>query len=108
MSNNTATVQEVFEDGTAIDKALKDAARDARRLHKAMGNPMATWKDGQVVWVQPRTSRSTWTTTGPTSPTETTRSIRTNDREATVANESCAASDPGCHSFVTGSIQTGG
>ena len=22
-------------------------------LHKALGNPMATWKDGQVVWIQP-------------------------------------------------------
>ena len=29
------------------------AARDARRLHKALGNPMATWQDGRVVWVQP-------------------------------------------------------
>lgn len=25
----------------------------ARRLHKAFGRPMATWKDGQVVWIQP-------------------------------------------------------
>ena len=37
----------------AIDEALREAARDARRLHKAFGRPMATWKDGQVVWVQP-------------------------------------------------------
>jgi hypothetical protein len=37
----------------AIDEALKEAARDARRLHKALGNPMATWKDGQAVWVRP-------------------------------------------------------
>ena len=29
------------------------SSRDARRLHKALGNPMATWKDGKVVWVQP-------------------------------------------------------
>jgi len=33
--------------------ALTDSDRDARRLHKALGNPMATWKDGQIVWVQP-------------------------------------------------------
>jgi hypothetical protein len=47
------TLDELFEDGRAIDEALKEAARDARRLHKALGNPMATWKDGQVVWVRP-------------------------------------------------------
>ena len=53
MSENKSTIDELFEDGRAIDEALREAARDARRLHKALGNPMATWKDGQVVWVQP-------------------------------------------------------
>ena len=53
MSNPEPTLKEIFEDGRAIDEALKEAARDARRLHKALGNPMATWKDGQVVWIQP-------------------------------------------------------
>jgi len=52
-SHCTPTLQELFEDGRAIDEALKEAARDARRLHKALGNPMPTWKDGQVVWIQP-------------------------------------------------------
>ena len=50
MSNHEPTLKELFEDGRAIDEALKEAARDARRLHKALGNPMATWEDGQVVW----------------------------------------------------------
>ena len=53
MSDMAPTLRELFEDGRAIDQALKEAARDARRLHKALGNPMATWRDGQVVWVQP-------------------------------------------------------
>ena len=53
MSENKSPIDELFEDGRAIDEALKEAARDARRFHKALGNPMATWKDGQVVWVQP-------------------------------------------------------
>jgi hypothetical protein len=53
MSNLEPTLKELFEDGRAIDEALKEAARDARRLHKALGNPMATWKDGHVVWIQP-------------------------------------------------------
>jgi hypothetical protein len=53
MSENKSTINELFEDGRAIDEALREAARDARRLHKALGNPMATWQNGQVVWVQP-------------------------------------------------------
>lgn len=53
MSENKSTINELFEDGRAIDEALREAARDARRLHKALGNPMATWQDGRVVWVQP-------------------------------------------------------
>lgn len=38
---------------TTDDQALSDAARDARLLHKAFGRPMASWQDGQVVWIQP-------------------------------------------------------
>jgi hypothetical protein len=53
MSDSQPTIHELFEDGRAIDEALKEAARDARRFHKAMGNPMATWVDGQVVLIQP-------------------------------------------------------
>jgi hypothetical protein len=53
MSKERSRIDELFEDGREIDKALKEAARDARRLHKALGNPMATWEDGKVVWVQP-------------------------------------------------------
>lgn len=53
MSQRKPTVDELFEDGRAIDEALREAARDARRLHKAFGRPMATWRDGQVVWIQP-------------------------------------------------------
>ena len=53
MSDPEPTLKELFVDGRAIDEALREAARDARRLHKALGNPMATWKDGRVVWIQP-------------------------------------------------------
>ena len=53
MSKADPTLHELFEDGQAIDEALREAARDARRFHKALGNPMATWADGRVVWVQP-------------------------------------------------------
>ena len=52
-SQHEPTVDEPFEDGRAIDEALSEAARDARLLHKAFGRPMASWQDGQVVWIQP-------------------------------------------------------
>lgn len=57
MSETEPTLDELFEDGRAIDQALLEAARDARRFHKAIGNPMATWRDGRVVWVQPEDIR---------------------------------------------------
>ena len=53
MSSTEPTITELFDEGTAIDEALREAARDARRFHKAIGNPMATWRDGKVAWVQP-------------------------------------------------------
>jgi hypothetical protein len=37
----------------AVLRAVQEAVRDALIMHKKMGNPVATWKDGQVVWVQP-------------------------------------------------------
>jgi len=52
-----STLAERFSDRTIIDEALREAARDARRFHKAMGNPMATLVDGKVVWVQPEDIR---------------------------------------------------
>ncbi len=51
--SDRSRLDDIFEDGRVIDEALKEAARDARRLHKALGNPMATWQDGKVVWIQP-------------------------------------------------------
>lgn len=53
MSDGKPTITELFDEGTAIDEALREAARDARRFHKAIGNPMATWRDGKVVWIHP-------------------------------------------------------
>ena len=36
-----------------IQEALKQGVRDALRLHKQAGNPVAIWQDGAVVWVTP-------------------------------------------------------
>jgi hypothetical protein len=53
MSDDLPSIDELFEDGRLIDEALRLAAADARRLHKRLGRPMATWRDGQVVWIAP-------------------------------------------------------
>jgi hypothetical protein len=53
MSDDLPSIDELFEDGRLIDEALRLAAADARRLHKRLGSPMATWRDGQVVWIAP-------------------------------------------------------
>jgi hypothetical protein len=53
MTDGDRTITEIFDEGTSIDRALLEAARDARRFHKSMGSPMATWQDGKVVWIQP-------------------------------------------------------
>lgn len=42
-----------FGDGKAIDRALKEAVRDAVVRHRQLGLPLATWRDGKVVWIAP-------------------------------------------------------
>jgi hypothetical protein len=37
----------------AIEKILRLAARRALQQHKRAGNPIATWRDGQVVILKP-------------------------------------------------------
>ncbi len=46
-------IEKIFAEGTLIDEALKRAARDALRQHKRDGRPVAEWRDGRIVWIQP-------------------------------------------------------
>jgi hypothetical protein len=46
-------IADAFARGTPIDEAVNEAARDAVRLHRKSGLPMASWEDGKVVWVSP-------------------------------------------------------
>ena len=46
-------IEALFLDGTEIDEALRQGVRDALRIHKLLGNPVATWRDNRVCWVQP-------------------------------------------------------
>jgi len=40
-------------DMEALDAAVQRAVRKALLVHKKLGNPVATWKDGKVVWIPP-------------------------------------------------------
>ncbi len=44
-------IDKIFKEGTLIDKALRDAVREALLYHKRNGNPIADWRDGKVVWI---------------------------------------------------------
>jgi len=44
---------ERVHDVTRILRAVREAVRDALLDHKRAGNPVAIWRDGGVVWVQP-------------------------------------------------------
>ena len=54
MPEPTRDIAKLFREGTLIDEALEKAAAQALRMHKLMGNPVAEWRDGKVVWVQPK------------------------------------------------------
>jgi hypothetical protein len=36
-----------------IEQALARAVREALQRHKQAGNPVAVWRDGRTVWVEP-------------------------------------------------------
>ena len=46
-------ISKLFEDGVEIERAFARAARQAMIEHKALGLPMAEWRDGAVVWIPP-------------------------------------------------------
>ena len=46
------TIRQLLDEG-AVLKALEAGSKEAVRIHKLLGNPVATWRDGKVVWIQP-------------------------------------------------------
>ena len=49
----SAAVKSRVSEDQRIDDALNLAAQDAVEAHRKAGLPLAVWKDGQVVWIQP-------------------------------------------------------
>ena len=48
------TPEEEAADLARMLRAMTRAVREAVEVHRRMGNPIATWKDGHVVWIQPQ------------------------------------------------------
>jgi len=48
-----ADIDRVLADSKLIEGALRRAVRMALERHKRAGNPVATWRDGRVVWIAP-------------------------------------------------------
>ena len=46
-------IDELFGDRQAMLRAINKAGREAMVAHKRLGNPIADWRDGTVVIVQP-------------------------------------------------------
>jgi hypothetical protein len=42
-----------FREGWPIDRAIVKAVQEALLMHKRLGHPIATWRDGKVVWIPP-------------------------------------------------------
>jgi hypothetical protein len=40
--------------GKDVEEVLRHAVREALREHKRIGNPVAAWKDGEVVIIEPK------------------------------------------------------
>lgn len=54
MSAEIKLTKRLFIDhGKDIEKVLQRAVNHALLMHKRLGNPIATWKDGKVVIVPP-------------------------------------------------------
>lgn len=43
----------LLADREKISQALARGVREALLKHKQAGNPVATWRDGKVVWIPP-------------------------------------------------------
>ena len=50
---SSLTPAERAGDPERIERALRAAVRDALLRHKRDGDPVAVWREGRVVWLQP-------------------------------------------------------
>ncbi len=52
-SKKRPTPDEFLSDPQRTLEAVRKAGIRAAKIHRALGEPMASWQDGQVVWIAP-------------------------------------------------------
>ena len=45
------TLRQMLAETDAVEAAVQESVREALLMHKRLGNPVATWENGQVVWI---------------------------------------------------------
>lgn len=45
------TLKQLLAESAKVEAAVAEAVRDALLMHKRLGNPVASWQDGHVVWI---------------------------------------------------------
>jgi hypothetical protein len=55
MSNHAGRPRRIgfYRDAEEIEKWLKLGVREALKMHKCLGNPIAVWRNGKVVIIPP-------------------------------------------------------
>ena len=44
-------LRQMLADADAVDAAIRESVREALLMHKRLGNPVASWENGRVVWI---------------------------------------------------------
>ena len=53
MIEEARNIGKLLGDRAVLDAALKDGAREALRVHREGGLPLAIWRNGRTEWVTP-------------------------------------------------------
>jgi hypothetical protein len=51
--NHRPSMDELLAKPKDLEAAVSHAVREATLMHARLGHPVATWRNGQVVWLQP-------------------------------------------------------
>jgi hypothetical protein len=45
------TLAHLVSEADAVEQAVRESVHEALLMHKRLGNPVAAWRNGQVVWI---------------------------------------------------------
>ncbi len=49
--NEKQRLEKLFAESAAVLAAIRESVREALLKHKRLGNPVARWQDGRVIWI---------------------------------------------------------